>query len=735
MLPASPSLKDIIMGDRENPAPTTIAGQLMHEITASPEPLTTFYLDYNTFSSDLAMMLFDSKDFSVFSNTFCTELKNAIAELDEPLYQKIKNRECKLRIENFQYNSDTDNFDSIVRINELGADHFNEMLMIRGTIVMMTENRIKMKKTMFQCNNCSTVIQLDFNSTGGVSLDECACGEENSFRILPQNTSTVNSQVLTVEELAIDSSKNPVSIDVLIDGDLVNRFEVGDIVAVTGNLRLDVFNEGIVAQFKRKVTTNSYTNNMLAAFGGSNNGIDFDYIVEANFVKKITEKSIKFHDLSDIEKEQIERLKKNPHIIDILVRSFCPKIWGEEIKKEALLYQLVGGLGRSIAPEIDNRGELHILLFGDPSTGKTRLMLFSQQMSSKTRYGVGEGVSRPGLAGGVDTVDNKRVLTAGDARLADMGLLILDEVSDIPDDALNALKEIMEKQTATTTKIRHGTFKTRTSVLAGSNPKSGNSYNPKKNFNENIGISHALMTRFDAIFLFRDIPGLYDEQIAATILKSYKPDEFDIDKDGIISKELLAKYIFLAKNSGIVPKFTPDAEVSITNYYTRLRNMNLGQMIDSKIQQEDEEVPTISFSSRQFQSLLRFSTARTRLLFKEYTDTDDVEAAKKIISHMLQTIGIDIETGKMDMNSIYSTRTANQENRENQFFSVLEKLSAARGNRINQYEFINELKKESKWRDLPVTKIEREIRGYEMRDTINVLNGIISLNYEQHNYR
>lgn len=728
------SLKDIIMGDRKSSAPT-IAGQLMYEITTSPKPLTTFYLDYDTFSSDLMMMLLDSRDFSEFSNTFCTELKNAIAELDEPLYQKIKNNEYRLRIENFQYNSDTEDFNNIVRINELGSEYFNDMLLIRGTIVMMSENKIKMKKTMFQCVNCNTIIPLDFNSAGGVSLDECACGEKNSFRILPQKTSTINSQVLTIEELSIDSVKNPVSIDVLIDGDLVNKFEVGDIVVVTGNLRLDVFNEGIVNQFKKKVTTNSYTNNMLSAFGGSNNGIDFDYIVEANFVKKITEKSIKFHDLSEDEKEQIEKMKKNPHVIDILVRSFCPKIWGEEIKKEALLYQLVGGLGRSIAPEIDNRGEIHILLFGDASTGKTRLMLFSQQMSSKTRYGVGEGVSRPGLAGGVDTIDNKRVLTAGDARLADMGLLILDEVSDIPDDALNALKEIMEKQTATTTKIRHGTFKTRTSVLAGSNPKSGNSYNPKKNFNENIGISHALMTRFDAIFLFRDIPGLYDEQIASTILKSYKPDDPDIEKDGVISKELLAKYIFLAKNSGIAPKFTPDAEASITSYYTRLRNMNLGQMIDSKIQQEGEEVPTISFSSRQFQSLLRFSTARTRLLFKEYTDTDDVEAAKKIISHMLQTIGIDIETGKMDMNSIYSTRTANQENRENQFFSVLEKLSAARNNKVSENEFVTELRKQSKWRDLPINRIEKEIKGYEMRDTINVLNGIISLNYEQHNYR
>jgi DNA replicative helicase MCM subunit Mcm2 (Cdc46/Mcm family) len=305
-----------------------IAPKLINDIKNHHKPLTTLYLDYVDFPTELAMILLESNDFSLFSNDFCEEFKNCVAELDEPLYSKIRDLDLKLRISNFQYNSDSDDFIDLTKINELGAEYFKELLVVRGTVIMMTENRIKMKKTRFKCIGCDMETELDFNQSGSVSLEKCQCGEENSFKIVARETVTTNSQTLTIEELAIDSSKNPVSIDILIDGDIVNKFEVGDIIVVSGNLRFDVFNDAIIAQFKRKVTTQSYHYNMLSSFGGSNNGVDFDYIIEANYVRKITEKSIKFHDLSDDERQKIDKLKNNPHLIDILVQSFCPQIYG-----------------------------------------------------------------------------------------------------------------------------------------------------------------------------------------------------------------------------------------------------------------------------------------------------------------------------------------------------------------------------------------------------------------------
>ena len=714
-----------------------LTDDLKAQITKSPIPRQTLYVDYNTLPNDLAIILHDMGDFSEFSVHFCEAFKTTIAATDELLYTKIKKQEFRLRIKNFQFNSDDNDYFNITKISDLGADFMKELLLIRGTVLMITENKIKIKKTRFKCINCAEEVELDFNSPESVNLDKCFhCEAKESFELISQKTSTVNSQILTIEELAIDSIKSPVSIDILIEGDLINRFEIGDIVIVSGNMRFDVFSESAVNQFKKKVSTNSYYNKMLASFGGNNNGIDFDYLVEANYAAKLTEKSIKFHDLSEEEKQTIEGLKKNPHLIDILVKSFCPKIYGYEVEKEALIYQLIGGLGRSIAPELDNRGEIHILLFGDASTGKTRLMLFSMEMSSKTRYGVGEGVSKPGLTGGVDTLENKRVLTAGDAVMADMGLLVLDELSDVPDDATNALKEIMEKQTATIMKIRHGVFKTRTAVLAGSNPKHGGSYNPRKNFNENLGLGHALMTRFDAIFLFRDIPGIRDDEIAKTILDSYSTDPISIEKTGRIPKELLAKYIFLAKNSGIVPQLTKEAKESIQAYYKKLRGMNLSDILDEKLKQEagaGDDVHPVSFSARQVESLIRFATARARARFSQWADEYDVEAGKKVMTRMLKTIGIDVETGKYDMNAIYSTKSANQENMETQCITLLEKLiDASKDKKIRKDFFKHELKRsQSKWKEATDTKMENMIKGLERRNTIIVVNDIISLTYDE----
>ena len=713
-----------------------IADKLMDILDKAPKATNTLYLDYNDFPSELAMILFETSDFSIFSNHFCNAFKMIAVEANEELFKKIDKHDLKLRVTNFQYNTDKDQYDEITKINELGSNYMKELLLVRGTVVMSTDNKIKMKKTVFRCNNCMVQVELDFNSSKSVSLNKCsACGQEEPYEMLAQNSSTIDSQVLTIEELSIDSVKNPISIDVILDGDLINKFEVGDIVVVSGNLRFNVFDESMVNQFKRKVSTNSYYNKMLSSLGGQNNGIDFDYMIEANHVSKIAEKSIKFHDLSEEEREKIESLKKNPHLIDILVKSFCPKIYGEEVKKEALLYQLVGGLGRSIYPDMDNRGEIHILLFGDASTGKTRLMLFAMQMASKTRYGVGKGVSQPGLTGGVDTLENKRVLTAGDAVMADMGLLVLDELSDVPDDAINALKEIMEKQTATITKIRHGTFRTRTAILAGSNPKHGGSYNPHKNFNENIGLGHALMTRFDLIFLFRDIPGIRDKPIATSILNSYKINPVNKDETDFVSKELLAKYIFLAKNSGIIPQLTPEAEEEITRFYDKLRGTNLNDIVDDmikKISSADKtpDAHPVSFSSRQVESLIRLATARSRLRFSNVTDIMDVQAVINMMNEMLKTIGIDIETGKVDINAIFSTKTANQENKEGQFMELIEQLAAANNNAISKSYFKKRLLETSKWKGSTDKNIEDAIKGYERRNTINVLNDIISLTYE-----
>lgn len=712
--------------------------KLLIEELKSNNNNTTVYLDYNELPEKLVVELHSMGDFTNFSTHFCEALKLAVAEIeeDEPcLNTRLKKHDMRLRLRNFQYNTDDNDFFNVTRIHELGSNYMRELIVIRGTVMRVSDKRVRMKKTKFRCYNCDMIIDLDFNSPRSVSLNKCVgCQTEESFTLIPSESINTDAQVLTIEELPIDTTKTPLSIDVMVDGDLVGEYTIGDVVAVSGNLRFDVFDESVINQVKRKISTNSYQNRMVSGFGGQNNGMEFKNIFEANHITRLVEKNIKFYNMSDEEREAIEQLKKNPHLIDILVRSFSPDTYGEEIKKEALIYQQVGGLGRSISPKLDKRGDIHILLFGDSGTAKTMLMLFAMEMAAKTRYAVGRNITRAGLTGGIDT-ENNNTLTAGDAVIAD--LLVLDELSDVQVEPIQALKEIMEKQTATITMIKHMTFPTRVSVLSSSNPKSGTSYNPRKNFNENLGMGHALMTRFDVIFLFRDIPGLKDKKIIGTILDSYDSHKA-VSEDGsgkpdtiTIPKNLLAKFLFLARNSGIVPKLTPEAKEAISKYAERLRGMNLNDIIDSQLQQTGDEVNPVSFSFRQVESLVRFATARSRLRFSDITDEIDVEAAIRLMNHMLETIGIDVTTGKIDQNAIFSTKSASQENRENQALTLLEQLASARQNKIDKGFFIRELKTQSKWKDSTNLYIESYIKGLERRNVIIVVNDIISLINEQ----
>jgi replicative DNA helicase Mcm len=306
-----------------------------------------------------------------------------------------------------------------------------------------------------------------------------------------------------------------------------------------------------------------------------------------------------------------------------------------------------------------------------------------------------------------------------------MGLLCIDELNDAREDVIGALKEIMEKQTSTVTKVKTGSFKARIAVLAACNPPNGGSYDITKNFNENLGINTALLTRFDAIFLFRDVPNPErDNNIAKMMLMSYnkeiKPD---------VSRELLAKYIYYMKTSGNVPTMTKDVMVYIQELYQRMRTMDLNHNAAHIGDQERRSITT-----RQLQSVVRFSTARARLLAKKEVDIDDVKAAEKIIMYMLGTVARDVNTGTVDI-SILSGKSSNDMSMEDQFFELLEQMADAWENKVDKDQFIAELQKKSKWKDEPIHKIDKAILKYENKQNISIINNNISLSHYDNNIR
>jgi replicative DNA helicase Mcm len=578
-------------------------------------------------------------------------------------------------------------------------------------------------KQKFKCLSCNNIIDFDFNdidsSFDGKHCTNIDCKSDN-LEMQKTIGGVTDIQTLVIEELTHDSADSDASsVNVMINGDLVNKFNLGDTVVVTGNMRLDVYNDLVVNQFKKK-TNDASVYERLSIYGGQTNGLTVNHFIEANYVQKINETNILFNVITEEEKEQIEALRTDPHVIDKLVQSFATDIYGCEIEKEVLLYQLVGGNGRSRDPSIDKRSEINVFFIGDSATAKTELMKFSLGIAYKSRKVYAGNMTRAGLCGGADqTTGGNWVLTAGAAVVADKGLLGIDELGHAPSESIQPLNEIMEDQTTTITKIKSGSFNTRVAVLACANPPDGNRYDKKKTFMENLGINISLFTRFDYIGLFRDIPGEKDGKIAEKILNSYKKSNI-----APVSRELLAKYVHSMKSQPFTPQFSEEAELEYIHYYKKIRMMDVNENAKNPGEQEQ-----VSITARQLPSLHRFATARAILRGLKEVGFDEVKRAEFLMDHQLNTMGIDPDTGKVDASILMGSKSTSQMNREDIFFELLESMARSFGNAVNYDYFEDELRKRDQWKKEIVNdgKFSNYIKKLIDQQNIIIVNGKISL--------
>lgn len=687
-------------------------------LISDPSILYDFYIDYNKLDKEFKNELFKFGDFNPINKIFTDVVKSKIAELDDNLFKKISNMNIKARFSNFMYNKQKNDFSSLIPIRSISSAKMGSFVYFKGVIRNIIINKSSIKKLNFHCINCNTDTILDFNDIdSNFNGKTCFACQQETLEVIPVIGGAGDYQTLVIEELSNES--NNTDINVVIDGDLVNKFELGDNVIVTGNIRLNVFEDEVINQFKKQMNDHRIYKH-LSSFGGSMNGIDTDWFVEANFVEQITDSNIMFDTITKEDIKQIKAMSTDHHLMEKTIQSFAPDIYGYDIVKEALIYQLVGGLGRSRNPKLDKRGEIHIFLLGDPSTAKTDLMLWALDIAQKKRFAYGGNMSKVGLTGGAEKVGEKWVLTAGVASIADMGLLGIDEMNDTPAEVLSALKEIMEKQTSTTTKIRAGSNHTRVSVIGSANPPKGNRYNKFKSFFENLGINLSLFTRFDYVALFRDIPNPeIDSKVVDKIIDSY-----EMSNQPPYSKQILAKYIYYVKNYNKIPKLSQAAKDRVHAYYVKIRTLDMNENIKNLEEQEN-----VSITARQIQSLLRFGFASAIFQMKDEVDDDDIRAGERIVNDMLNKIGIDPETGKVDASILMGSKSSKQMNRETVFKELLDEMSYGYNNKIDYDQFYDELRKRSHWKpdEIEDEKVHKYIEKCERQHIIMIVNHKISV--------
>ena len=455
-------------------------------------------------------------------------------------------------------------------------------------------------------------------------------------------------QTITLQEMpeSAPMGQLPRSIELILDHDLVDRIKPGDRVQVVG--------------VYRALSPNSINGQ------ATTSGI-FQTVVLVNNISNLSHGNNNLTWVnSDV--QDIKSLAKRSDVLDVLARSLSPSIHGHEIIKKALVLQLLSGVEKNLDNGTHLRGDINVLLVGDPSTAKSQLLRSVLSIAPLGISTTGKGSSGVGLTAAVtsDPDTRERRLEAGAMVLGDRGVVCIDEFDKMSEIDRVAIHEAMEQQTVTISKAGiHASLNARCSVLAAANPVYGN-YDRDRRIVENIGLPDSLLSRFDLLFVVLDQldPDL-DRRIAGHVITGhgYKSivgksgydsdddddddDQEDADKpksiwqrsryqstqpstghndcstynnDDVLQHEFLRKYLRYAKR--FKPDLTDEAREYIVTSYAEMRT------------RQDER--TLPITARSLETVIRLASAHAKARLSRIVEAEpDVKAAMDILGFAL----------------------------------------------------------------------------------------------------
>ena len=467
-------------------------------------------------------------------------------------------------------------------VRNIRSKNLNEMVVIEGIVRQASDVRPQVINAKFECPSCGTVISVLQMEKKFLEPSRCSCGRRGGFRLISKEM--VDTQRVVVEEApeSLTGGEQPKRINTFLKEDLVEpkmeeKTTPGSRVKIIGILK------------EVPVPLNS---------GGLSTR--FELALEVNNIIPM-EETFEELDINEEDEKQILELAQDPKVFEKLAGSIIPSVWGYEEIKKSLVLQLFGGVKKTHIDGQKSRGDLHILLVGDPGVAKSATLGFMAGISPKGRYVVGKSASGAGLTATVVRDEYLRgwSLEAGAMVLANKGLVCIDELEKMDPNDRSAMHEAMEQQTITISKANvQATLRAETSVLAAANPKFGR-FDPYQPIAQQIDLPPTLINRFDVIFPLRDLPDRKkDELIAIHVLNAHQNE----GEGMIIPRELFRKYIAYAKQR-IKPFLKDEAVEEIKKFYVELRNMPVSS---------EGALRPIPISARQLQALIRMSEASAK---------------------------------------------------------------------------------------------------------------------------
>jgi DNA replication licensing factor MCM3 len=416
----------------------------------------------------------------------------------------------------------------------LGAAMLSSLVCVEGIVTKCGLVRPKVAQSVHYCEATRRVIKQNYRDltalSGGLPSKAGYRKEDKDGNPLTTEfglSTFVDHQLVTIQEMPENAPPGqlPRSVDIVLDDDLVDRCKAGDRVRISGVYRaLPAAGKG-------------------AGGGGSETAGLFRTVLLANNVAQLNKDSVGSTGsiITDVDIANIRRIASEAPsgraLLDRLAQSVAPSIYGHEHIKRALLLLLLGGEEKNLTTGTHLRGDMNMLMVGDPSTAKSQLLRFVLHIAPLAISTSGRGSSGVGLTAAVtsDSETGERRLEAGAMVLADRGVVCIDEFDKMSEEDRVAIHEVMEQQTVTIAKAGiHASLNARCSVVAAANPVYGQ-YNRRKQPTENIGLPDSLLSRFDLLFIVLDHldPNL-DRAISQHVLRMHQYRDPSVSVDSTL---------------------------------------------------------------------------------------------------------------------------------------------------------------------------------------------------------
>lgn len=585
--------------------------------------------------------------------------------------------------------------DTRMPLREIGSSDIDKLRSVDVIVTKISEIKPRIHKAVFKCESCGHDIEIDQENERELkeplncpqALGGCGSNKaETRFDLVLLSSRMVNNQWIEIQEQPeyVPSGAQPRRGMVLIEGDQVNKHLPGE--RITANVipvvRSEVRNRKKTPMFD----------------------VIYHLISSEHESTPFTEISIEEED-----SERILEISKREDLMSLIQRSIAPSIFATGILghvKRSLALQLFGGVSRKLNDKTRSRGDIHILLMGDPGVAKSQLLSFISALSPRGRFATGGGVSGAGLTAAAvrDAFgDGRFALEAGVLPLSDRGLAAIDEFDKISPDDKRMMHPAMEQQKVHVAKGGiTATLNSRCSILAAANPKEGRF--TKRGINTSVirsfketGLPPPLASRFDIIWMIRDEVRIHDdERIARHILDNRTtgkseaqlentielgPTELDEESFIItsengnehLSQDFLRKYIAFAKRT-VHPQLDEDAKKAILKYYTEERqSFGREDQSPSQFESDNDNDTVIPITARALEALIRLTEAHARMHLQEIATVDNAKVALAVFKHWREESGIE------DESELHSGVSVKERSNNSTIMNIVRKLCQEKG--------------------------------------------------------